>query len=221
MHLESMNTTGDFPASLDLRLSSGGGSSSGKSNTRPTTSTATTTTTTMGRTQSNEPPKKPNIGKLPPSSTNIHVHKVFDRVKDFLPKMKEANEQLEKQIKEQQADVNIENVKEGQEYIEMNLALGILEKKENLTEDNMVIPTSSSTTATSSTSSPLSSQSKNKNKKKNNNNNMDTVGTSNSNFIDVNIKSGSIMDQLSSILDNGDDSDDEHENEPLEPVNEY
>ncbi|EGG17062.1 hypothetical protein DFA_08043 [Cavenderia fasciculata] len=75
---------------------------------------------------------KPNIYRLPPSS-------LLSRVKDFMPKLKEANKQLQKQI-ENNEDVNIENVKEGETYISMDLSLGVLEHKDQLNENNLVIP---------------------------------------------------------------------------------
>eukprot|EP01133_Synstelium_polycarpum_P014391 gene14391-16983_t len=63
--------------------------------------------------KSNMPASRPNICKLPPSS-------VLSRVRDFLPKLKEANAHLEQQIAANE-DVSIESVREGEQYIEMNL----------------------------------------------------------------------------------------------------
>ncbi|KAN0022860.1 hypothetical protein ACTFIU_005601 [Dictyostelium citrinum] len=79
-----------------------------------------------------QPPKtKPNFYKIEESS-------VLNRVRDFLPKLKEANIDLKKKI-DNKEDVNIENIKEGDKYIQMNLALGILEHKEELSENNIKI----------------------------------------------------------------------------------
>ncbi|KAK5577965.1 hypothetical protein RB653_002913 [Dictyostelium firmibasis] len=79
-----------------------------------------------------QPPKtKPNFYKIEENS-------ILSRVKDFLPKLKEANIDLKKKI-ENKEDVNIENIKDGEEYIQMNLALGILEHKEELSENNIKI----------------------------------------------------------------------------------
>ncbi|KYR00500.1 hypothetical protein DLAC_02508 [Tieghemostelium lacteum] len=78
------------------------------------------------------PTTKPDFSKFPQSS-------VLGRVKDFLPKIKQANADLQKRI-ENNEDVNIENVKDGEQYIELKLALGILEKKEGLSQENIIIP---------------------------------------------------------------------------------
>ncbi|PRP86815.1 hypothetical protein PROFUN_05032 [Planoprotostelium fungivorum] len=70
---------------------------------------------------------KPNITPLPPLQGGI-----LSRLQDFLPKIKESNEMLEKQL----ADLNekgagnpfdIEGVEDDKPFIEMNLGLGEVE----------------------------------------------------------------------------------------------
>jgi len=65
------------------------------------------------------------IFKVEPSS-------VLKRVKDFLPKMKEADEALEKELHVKCAsELDIENVEDSAPYIEMSLALIETEEDEN------------------------------------------------------------------------------------------
>ncbi|KAG0264730.1 hypothetical protein BG011_006160 [Mortierella polycephala] len=67
------------------------------------------------------------------------------RLEDFLPKIKEANAQLEQKVKEDPKAVDIENVDEesGEQYIEMDLGLGVFDMKKNVTEDDIIINPSS------------------------------------------------------------------------------
>ncbi|BDA44293.1 Uncharacterized protein new4 at N-terminal half [Coccomyxa sp. Obi] len=60
---------------------------------------------------------------LPPSS-------VLERVKAFLPSMQQANEQLQHTLANQPEAVDIETVEEGRPHIEMDLACGVLDLKD-------------------------------------------------------------------------------------------
>jgi len=74
---------------------------------------------------SNQPTNRPNIGPVPPSS-------VLDRLKQFIPRIQEANQELEQQLQgSNPRDFDIEGVEEGQEggYIEMDLTCGLLDLK--------------------------------------------------------------------------------------------
>jgi len=73
---------------------------------------------------------KPSFQPLPPSS-------VLARVKDFLPKIAESNNEL---LQKNSQDVNMENVEEDAPYIQMNLALGVLEEQSEISEENIIIP---------------------------------------------------------------------------------
>ncbi|KAM9981811.1 hypothetical protein ACTFIY_004099 [Dictyostelium cf. discoideum] len=187
------------------------------------------------------PKTKPNFFKMEESS-------VLNRVKDFLPKLKEANIDLKKKI-ENKEDVNIENIKEGDEYIQMNLALGILEHKEELSEDNIKI-TSNNNNNNNNTNTPKpileinkenENENENNNKKRkqpnntnktctdnnknnNKNNNLDeqiNFNPENSkNILDIINTPPSIIDKFGLILDNSDDDDDNdiQNQEKLEPL---
>ncbi|KAF9401222.1 hypothetical protein BGX21_002359 [Mortierella sp. AD011] len=63
------------------------------------------------------------------------------RLEDFLPKIKEANAQLDKKLKEDPKSVDIENVdeKSGEQYIEMDLGLGVFDLKKDVKEEDIVI----------------------------------------------------------------------------------
>ncbi|KAG0214491.1 hypothetical protein BGX28_001945 [Mortierella sp. GBA30] len=63
------------------------------------------------------------------------------RLEDFLPKIKEANAQLDAKIKEDPKAVDIENVDDtsGEQYIEMDLGLGVFDLKKNVAEDDIII----------------------------------------------------------------------------------
>ncbi|KAG0042469.1 hypothetical protein BGZ83_000411 [Gryganskiella cystojenkinii] len=84
----------------------------------------------------------------PPAAVPVGERKTFRvqsdllaRLQDFLPKMKDANDQLEKVIKEDPKAVDIENVDEesGEQYIEMDLGLGVFDMKKDVTEDDIII----------------------------------------------------------------------------------
>ncbi|KAF9157848.1 hypothetical protein BGX20_003701 [Mortierella sp. AD010] len=66
---------------------------------------------------------------------------VLARLEDFLPKIKEANAQLDKKLKEDPKSVDIENVdeKSGEQYIEMDLGLGVFDLKKDVKEEDIVI----------------------------------------------------------------------------------
>lgn len=67
---------------------------------------------------------RPSPGALlPPSS-------VLERVKAFLPSMQQANEQLQHTVANEPKDVDIESVEEGRPHIEMDLACGVLDLKD-------------------------------------------------------------------------------------------
>ncbi|KAF9180019.1 hypothetical protein BGZ51_006343 [Haplosporangium sp. Z 767] len=83
-----------------------------------------------------------------PKETPVGERKTFKvqsdllaRLEDFLPKIKEANAQLEQKVKEDPKAVDIENVDEesGEQYIEMDLGLGVFDMKKNVTEDDIII----------------------------------------------------------------------------------
>ncbi|KAN0004183.1 hypothetical protein ACTFIZ_010324 [Dictyostelium cf. discoideum] len=187
------------------------------------------------------PKTKPNFFKMEESS-------VLNRVKDFLPKLKEANIDLKKKI-ENKEDVNIENIKEGDEYIQMNLALGILEHKEELSENNIKITSNNNNknNNNTNTNTPKSileinkeNENENSNKKRkqpnntnktctdnnknNKNNNLDeqiNFNPENSkNILDIINTPPSIIDKFGLILDNSDDDDDDdiENQEKLEPL---
>ncbi|KAF9571812.1 hypothetical protein EC968_010683 [Mortierella alpina] len=87
-----------------------------------------------------------------PKDTPVAERKTFKvqsnllaRLEDFLPKIKEANAQLDAKIKEDPKAVDIENVDDasGEQYIEMDLGLGVFDLKENVKEDDIVINPSS------------------------------------------------------------------------------
>ncbi|GJJ77976.1 hypothetical protein EMPS_10335 [Entomortierella parvispora] len=63
------------------------------------------------------------------------------RLQDFLPKIKDANDQLDKMVKQDPKSVDIENVDEesGEQYIEMDLGLGVFDMKKDVTEDDIII----------------------------------------------------------------------------------
>ncbi|KAF9999597.1 hypothetical protein BGZ80_003474 [Entomortierella chlamydospora] len=63
------------------------------------------------------------------------------RLEDFLPKIKEANAQLDKKLKEDPESVDIENVDEesGEQYIEMDLGLGVFDLKKDVKEEDIII----------------------------------------------------------------------------------
>lgn len=68
---------------------------------------------------------KPQIHRMADNSD------LLSRLSSFLPKMKDANEELEKEIAAGRGDAMVlDNVNEdGKDYIEMNLGLGVLKEK--------------------------------------------------------------------------------------------
>ncbi|KAF9976225.1 hypothetical protein BGZ73_008932 [Actinomortierella ambigua] len=80
---------------------------------------------------------------------------LISRLEAFLPKIKEANAELEKQVQMDPAAVDIENVDEesGEQYIEMDLGLGVFDLKKDVKEEDIIINTATDSTTTASTSS--------------------------------------------------------------------
>ncbi|KAF8928662.1 hypothetical protein EDD21DRAFT_357139 [Dissophora ornata] len=83
-----------------------------------------------------------------PKETPIGERKTFKvqsdllaRLEDFLPKMKEANAQLDQKLQEDPKALDIENVDEesGEQYIEMDLGLGVFDLKKDVKEEDIVI----------------------------------------------------------------------------------
>ncbi|KAG0070206.1 hypothetical protein BGZ89_001185 [Linnemannia elongata] len=66
---------------------------------------------------------------------------LLSRLEDFLPKIKEANAQLDQQLKADPKAVDIENVDEesGEQYIEMDLGLGVFDLKKDVKEEDIII----------------------------------------------------------------------------------
>jgi len=77
------------------------------------------------------------------------------RVEAFLPRMKEANEQLDA------SSANIEDnaVEEGEQHIEMNLGLGVFEERSYISDEDKGSSSSVGSPSSSSSSSPSSSAS--------------------------------------------------------------
>ncbi|KAF9390317.1 hypothetical protein CPB97_009535 [Podila verticillata] len=63
------------------------------------------------------------------------------RLEDFLPKIRDANAELDQKLKEDPKSLDIENVDEtsGEQYIEMDLGLGVFDLKKDTTEDDIII----------------------------------------------------------------------------------
>ncbi|KAF9298758.1 hypothetical protein BKA57DRAFT_464432 [Linnemannia elongata] len=84
-----------------------------------------------------------------PKGTPVGERKTFkvdksdllSRLEDFLPKIKEANAQLDQQLKTDPKAVDIENVDEesGEQYIEMDLGLGVFDLKKDVKEEDIII----------------------------------------------------------------------------------
>lgn len=66
---------------------------------------------------------------------------MLSRLQDFLPKIKDANDQLDMIVKQDPKSVDIENVDEesGEQYIEMDLGLGVFDMKKDVTEEDIII----------------------------------------------------------------------------------
>ncbi|KAF9583872.1 hypothetical protein BGW38_008273 [Lunasporangiospora selenospora] len=88
----------------------------------------------------NRPAPPANAPTAAPTTFKVQSD-LLSRLEAFLPKMKEANEQLDQQIKQDPKSVDIENIDEndGEQYIEMDLGLGVFDLKKNVTEDEIVI----------------------------------------------------------------------------------
>ncbi|KAF9166554.1 hypothetical protein DFQ26_007626 [Actinomortierella ambigua] len=83
---------------------------------------------------------------------------LISRLEAFLPKIRDANAELEKQVQLDPKAVDIENVDEesGEQYIEMDLGLGVYDLRKDVKEEDIIItPTTSSMTAASSSSKPI------------------------------------------------------------------
>ncbi|KAI9274316.1 hypothetical protein BDA99DRAFT_234746 [Phascolomyces articulosus] len=73
------------------------------------------------------PKEKPKMFKIDPNND------ILSRVQSFLPQMQTANEQLKQQ---DPSKLDIENVQEDEDqYIEMNLGLGVFEQKKKKNEN--------------------------------------------------------------------------------------
>ncbi|KAK3841948.1 MAG: hypothetical protein J3R72DRAFT_523999 [Linnemannia gamsii] len=98
-----------------------------------------------------------------PKETPVGERKTFkvksdllSRLEDFLPKLKEANDQLDKQMKADPKAVDIENVDEesGEQYIEMDLGLGVFDLKKDVKEEDIIINPSDLKAEATSTKKP-------------------------------------------------------------------
>ncbi|KAH8549099.1 hypothetical protein BGW37DRAFT_503560 [Umbelopsis sp. PMI_123] len=69
------------------------------------------------------PPELRKTFKMPVQSD------LMARLQTFLPELESANRQLDQQISVDPREVDIENVDEDEQYIEMNLGLGVFEEK--------------------------------------------------------------------------------------------
>ncbi|KAK4505529.1 hypothetical protein PRZ48_003492 [Zasmidium cellare] len=77
-------------------------------------------------------PKKPAID---PKRVLEEAHKLYARLQEIMPKLRQANSNLA----ENAGALNIENVKDGERHIEMNLGLGVLEEQQDSDEEEPVI----------------------------------------------------------------------------------
>ncbi|KAG2115844.1 uncharacterized protein F5147DRAFT_382424 [Suillus discolor] len=87
------------------------------------------------------------------------------RIQDFLPRLKEENDSLSQRIRDNPSSVDIENIEEdAEQYIEMNLGLGVLETRlrdsdSHSDDEDSESEDSSSSSSSSSPSSVSSSES--------------------------------------------------------------
>ncbi|KAG1906857.1 uncharacterized protein F5891DRAFT_1124842 [Suillus fuscotomentosus] len=82
------------------------------------------------------------------------------RIQDFLPRLKEENDSLSQRIRDNPSSVDIENIEEDTEqYIEMNLGLGVLETRLRDSDSHLDDEDSESEDSLSSSSSPSSDSS--------------------------------------------------------------
>ncbi|KAF9546056.1 hypothetical protein EC957_010192 [Mortierella hygrophila] len=88
---------------------------------------------------------KPSVPKGTPvgerKTFKVDKSDLLSRLEDFLPKIKEANVQLDQQLKADPKAVDIENVDEenGEQYIEMDLGLGVFDLKKDVKEEDIII----------------------------------------------------------------------------------
>merc|ERR1712183_1212443 len=77
------------------------------------------------------------ISKTKPDFSTVFKNSsdVLSKVKNFMPQMKKADDDLKQKILEGQ-DVNIENLKENSKYVEMNVGLYENNKSEDWSEDS-------------------------------------------------------------------------------------
>ncbi|KAF9406924.1 hypothetical protein BGZ94_002897 [Podila epigama] len=93
--------------------------------------------------------KKTPVSMPPPPSERKTFRIKSDllaRLEDFLPKIRDANAELDQKLKEDPKSLDIENVDEesGEQYIEMDLGLGVFDLKKDTTEDDIIIGTGDS-----------------------------------------------------------------------------
>ncbi|KAG0293560.1 hypothetical protein BGZ96_002667 [Linnemannia gamsii] len=84
-------------------------------------------------------PKETPVGER--KTFKINNTDLLSRLENFLPKLKEANAQLDQQLKADPKAVDIENVDEasGEQYIEMDLGLGVFDLKKDVKEEDIII----------------------------------------------------------------------------------
>ncbi|KAI8581841.1 hypothetical protein K450DRAFT_231407 [Umbelopsis ramanniana AG] len=82
--------------------------------------------------------QKPSTDTAPPTIPPPELRKTFKmpvksdlmaRLQTFLPELESANRQLDQQVSVDPKKVDIENVDDNEQYIEMNLGLGVFEEK--------------------------------------------------------------------------------------------
>lgn len=69
-----------------------------------------------------------------PDTESMPTSNVLERVKKFLPSLQQANAQLAERLSEQPESLDIENVEEGAPHIEMDLACGVVDLKDQHAE---------------------------------------------------------------------------------------
>ena len=86
--------------------------------------------TSAAATSDKIPKTKPDFSTVFKNSSDV-----LSKVKNFMPQMKKADDDLKQKILEGQ-DVNIENLKENSKYVEMNVGLYENNKSEDWSEDS-------------------------------------------------------------------------------------
>ncbi|KAL9716752.1 hypothetical protein Ac2012v2_001204 [Leucoagaricus gongylophorus] len=102
------------------------------------------------------PPNLPRFDFGSKSMLPVHSHsELLSRVQAFLPQIQSSNEVLNQRMQEDPTSVNIEHISEDMDqYIQMNLGLGVFEDRSNRTQDNHdTVMSSASSSSTSSSSS--------------------------------------------------------------------